>query len=105
MINKEHEHLSIRKQCDMLNLSRSNLYYHAKQAPDEPILANEIHKIWTAMPYYGYRKITVELQNRGYEINHKRVLRMMQDMHIQALYPRPKMSISSSEHRKYPYLL
>lgn len=105
MVSKEHESLSIRRQCDILDINRSNLYYCDKPAPNESILANEIHEIWTAMPCYGYRKITIELQNRGYEINHKKVLRMMQDMHIQALYQRPKMSISNPEHRKYPYLL
>ena len=106
MIDNEHEHLSVRKQCNMLNIHRSNLYYQLrKPIIDESILANEIHELWLEMPYYGYRRITAELQNRGHDINHKRVLRMMRDMRIQALYPKPRTTMVNSQHKKYPYLL
>lgn len=105
MVSAEHEHLSIRKQCTMLGIWRSNVYYLAEPTPDESVLANEIYELWVDMPYYGYRRITKELQKRGYAINHKRILRIMRDMQIQALYPRPRTTISSAEHKKYPYLL
>jgi len=105
MVDPKHPDLSVRRQCFMLDLNRSNLYYRCIQRPDEAELANEIHEIWLAMPSYGYRKITEELQRRGCNINHKRVLRMMRDMRIQAMYPRSKTSISNREHTKYPYLL
>ncbi len=105
MVDPEHPELSVRKQCRALGLNRSNLYYRTIQAPDESELSNEIHELWLSMPAYGYRKITEELQRRGCIINHKRVLRMMRDMRIQAMYPRPKTSISNREHKKYPYLL
>jgi putative transposase len=105
MIDKGLDQISIRKQCLLLGVFRSNIYYCPKTAEDESILANEIHEIWLAMPMYGYRKITKELQRRGYDINHKRVMRIMCDMCIVAIYPRPKTSISNAQHRKYPYLL
>jgi putative transposase len=72
---------------------------------DESLLANKIHEIWLEDAAGGYRKITKTLQREGYEINHKRVLRMMREMRIQAMYPRPKTSISNIQHKKYPYLL
>lgn len=105
MVNAEHEQLSVRKQCQALGISRSNVYYGAQVRHDESILANEIHELWVEMPYYGYRRITAELRKRGYAINHKRVLRMMRDMRIQALYPKPRTSVSNVAHKKYPYLL
>ena len=45
------------------------------------------------------------LERQGYLVNHKRVRRLMQIMGIQAIYPKPRLSLSSSEHKKYPYLL
>jgi putative transposase len=105
MVDSEHADLSVRRQCTALGINRSNLYYRCIQGPDEAELANEIHELWLSMPAYGYRKITEELQRRGCIINHKRILRMMRDMRIQAMYPRPRTSISNREHKKYPYLL
>ena len=105
MINQEHGELSVRQQCKLLGVSRSNLYYKEKERSDEALVANEISEIWSEMPAYGYRKITKELQRRNYKINHKRVLRLMREMNIMAMYPKPKTSIIKQEHKKYPYLL
>jgi putative transposase len=105
MVTKEHAFLSVRKQCTLLGVWRSNTYYHPEAPPDESILANEILEIWLDMPCYGYRKITKELQRRGHTINHKKVLRLMRDMRIMALYPKPKTTILNGQHKKYPYLL
>ena len=68
-------------------------------------LANEIHEIWLEMPFYGYRRITAELRRRGYVINEKRVIRLMKEMNIQALYPRPRTTIKAAKDPIYPYLL
>jgi putative transposase len=105
MLDKDDKDLSIRKQCKLLRVNRSNLYYQHLPPSDETLLANEIHELWLEMPYYGYRRITAELQRREYNINHKRVLRLMRDMNLKALYPKPKKTIYNYEHRIYPYLL
>lgn len=68
-------------------------------------IANEIHEIWTKMPFYGYRKITAELGRRDIEVNHKKVLRLMKEMGIKAIYPTPRTSMGSPNHKIYPYLL
>jgi putative transposase len=56
-------------------------------------------------PFYGYRKITQALQKKGHVINRKRVLRLMREMGIQAIYPKPNLSKAAPDHKKYPYLL
>lgn len=105
MLELHSKGISIRKQCRLLNVTRSTLYYkHALTANDSTI-ANEIHEIWLEMPCYGYRKITKELNRRGYKVNHKKVLQLMREMKIQALYPKPRTSIKQKDSHIYPYLL
>lgn len=105
MIEKNHKTLSIRRQSSLLEINRSTLYYEPIEAEDDTNLANEIHEIWLGMPFYGYRRVTAELRRRSYHINEKRVLRLMREMKVQALYPRPKTTIRSAKDRVYPYLL
>jgi putative transposase len=85
---------------------RSTLYYRPKLTEDIVWLLNIIRDIWLAHPFYGYRKITVILvRDYGLTINRKKVLRLMQQAGIQALYPKPKLSQRNAEHKVYPYLL
>lgn len=65
----------------------------------------KIDEIYTKHPSYGVRRITVELKKTGYKINRKRVRRLMRLMGLEALYPKPKLSVTGSESNKYPYLL
>ncbi len=64
-----------------------------------------IDEEYTRHPFYGIRRLTAWLNRNGYEVNHKRVSRLMQEMGIQAIYPKPNLSKASKEHKKYPYLL
>jgi putative transposase len=105
VIEPEHSNLSIRTQCELLNLPRSAVYYKERINAEDGIFANLISEIWLEQPYCGYRKITEELQRRDYDIIHKRVLRLMREANIQAMYPRPKTSIRNEAHKVYPYLL
>ena len=104
MIQAKDSGLSIRQPCDLLDVNRSSYYYKPTQR-DETDIANEIHDLWLQMPFYGYRRVTQGLKNRGYTINHKRVLRLMKAMGIEAMYPKPRRSSSQRPHQKYPYLL
>ncbi len=88
----------------MLGINRSNLYYKAVEASDTEI-TNIIMDIWLEAPQYGYRKITHELIRQGLVINHKKVLRIMREANIQALYPKPNLSKQKAYNKKYPYLL
>ena len=100
-----HESLSIRSQCSLLKITRSNLYYRPQVSATDTVVANEVHVIWSTMPFYGYCRITAELHRRGFEVNHKKVSRIMAQMGIQAIYARPRTSIRNKEHKVYPYLL
>lgn len=95
--------LTISQKCELLGLSRSSVYYQPKEANDTDVM-NEIHEIYLSLPFYGYRRVTAELQVRGYVINHKRVQRLMQAMNLRALFP-TKWRCKQVPYKKYPYLL
>lgn len=105
MIVQHHDSVSVRQQCSLLGVSRSSVYYHASFGKQDTDLANEIHDIWQEMPFYGYRRITAQLQRLGYKINSKKVRRIMAETGIKALYPHPKTTVKSLENKIYPYLL
>lgn len=56
-------------------------------------------------PFYGSRRMTVVLRQLGYEVNRKRVQRLMRQLGIEAIYPKPRLSQSHPDHQVYPYLL
>lgn len=64
-----------------------------------------IDRIYTARPIYGSRKMTVRLQELGYQVNRKRIQRLMRLMGLEAFYPKPNLSKPCTDHKKYPYLL
>jgi putative transposase len=98
--------LSIRRQCELLELNRSNLYYEpAGESPLNLKLMRLIDKQYTKAPFYGSRRMTEWLKRQEYEVNRKRVVRLMRLMGIEAIYPKPRLSQSDQDHEKYPYLL
>jgi putative transposase len=106
LIDPEHTHLSIRRQCELLQLNRSTYYQPPAEENDFNFeLMREIDVIYTRWPFYGSRRITVELKHMNYAVNRKRIQRLMRLMGIQAIYPRPKTSTPNKKHRIYPYLL
>jgi putative transposase len=107
LIDTEHT-FSINKQCQLLNVSKSSLYYQ----PIKPFsnnsdlkLLDSINNIYSDFPSYGYRRIHAQLQKDGYNIGKKFVKKAMRYMGIEALYPKPKTTIANKEHYKYEYLL
>ena len=105
-IEANHPHLSIRRQCELLGLNRSTLYYEPSAPPEEEFrVMREIEEIYTMFPSYGVLRMTKELQNRGFPVGKKRVRRLMREMGIHAIYPKPRLSKPCKEHKVYPYLL
>tara|TARA_B110000046_G_C12931883_1_gene371837 strand:- start:183 stop:1010 length:828 start_codon:yes stop_codon:yes gene_type:complete len=113
MLNKDSPDLSVRKQCKILEITRSNFYYkprefgfiHNNEFISDSILANEIYELWQEYSFMGYRKITAMLKlHKGYNINKKRISRLMQSMNIGAIYAKPNLSKPDTSY-KYPYLL
>jgi len=64
-----------------------------------------IDEIYTKYPFYGVRRVAVLLRREGFEVNKKRIRRLMRKMGLEAIYPKPNLSRAESEHKKYPYLL
>jgi len=107
MIETNHPTLSIRHQCDLIGLNRSTFYWQpASETSLNLALMQLIDQEYTRAPFYGYRKMTVRLNHtHGYQVNHKRVARLMAKMGLRAIYPQPRTTISTQQHKKYPYLL
>jgi putative transposase len=98
--------LSVRRQCELLGLSRSGLYYEpAGESPEDLRLMRLIDEQYTACPFYGSRRMTEWLSERGEEVNRKRVQRLMRIMGLEAIYPKPRLSAAGKGHKIYPYLL
>lgn len=98
--------LSVTRQCELLGLARSSLYYKpAGESPMNLELMRQLDHQYTKTPFYGSRRMTQSLRRKGYEVNRKRVQRLMRLMGIEAIYPRPNTSRSNDEHKIYPYLL
>ncbi len=100
--------ISLNNQCKLLDVSKSSLYYKAKKpfsTGKEIKLLDAINNIYSDFPIYGYRRITKQLQNDGYNVGKKLVKKAMKYMGIEALYPKPKTTMANKEHTTYPYLL
>ena len=109
MIQKDSD-LSIRRQCELLGVNRSGLYYQAVPI-DETRLAKEeeimrrIDDWHMKFPYFGSRKIVVKLREEGYNVGRKTVRRLMQEMGIYAIYPKINLSKRNFKESVVPYLL
>ena len=95
------------RQCHLLGINRSGLYYQPKgHSDDDLMLMKLIDRQYLATPFYGARKIAVELKKqKGLSVNRKRVRRLMQRMGIRAVYRRPRTTKPAPGHKIYPYLL
>ena len=106
MIEPGHWVLSVRRQCELLELARSGLYYEPRGETAENLeLMRLIDEAYTQWPFYGVRKMTAWLRREGHEVNPKRVRRLMCLMGLEAIYPKRRLSLSGKGHKRYPYLL
>jgi putative transposase len=100
-INKTESVLPKGIQAELLGVSRNSLYYQPKPVdPETLVVMNSIDELYTKRPFYGSRKIAKDL---GY--NRKRIQRLMREMGIEAIYPKPNLSKNNFAHPVYPYLL
>lgn len=100
----------MRRQCELLGITRSTVYYEPKQ-PDEASLRmkekimSRIDYWHTALPCMGTRKLAVKLRTEGYSVGRKLVRAYMQEMGIHAVYPKPNLSKRNFKESIVPYLL
>ena len=109
LITKESE-ISIRRQCDLLSINRSSIYYVPVEADKERLLLQEklMERIdyWhTTMPYLGSRKITKLLVHEGFKVCRKTVRILLERMSITAIYPKENLSKRNFKEAIVPYLL
>lgn len=105
-VEPDNPKISLKRQCQLLGINRSTIYYRGRAGSDEDVeLMRLLDAQYTLTPFYGYRRMTVYLQNLDYKINHKRVIRLMRKLGLEAIYPKPNLSKSNKEHLKFPYLL
>lgn len=106
LIEPGHSELSVRRQCELLDVNRSTYYYvPATESPLNLELMQLIDEQYMRTPFYGWPRMTVYVRQQGYLVNHKRIQRLMRTMGIQAIYPKPSLSKRQPGHKIYPYLL
>ena len=105
-MDRDHAEISVRRQCELLGVNRAGLYYESRgESEENHLLMRLLDEQYTRTPFYGSRKMTEWLRAKGYEVNRKRVSRLMELMGVEAVYPKPKLSAPGEGHKIYPYLL
>jgi len=107
-IEPDNSQIPIYRQCELLSLNRSSLYYTpCRDTQYNEQLMKLIDVQYIETPFYGIDKMTEWLRRQGHSVNHKRVRRLMRQMGLEAVYPRRRrgLSIPDEQHRIYPYLL
>lgn len=105
-IDRNNKYIPLKRQAELLGLSRSTLYYRkAGMSPFELKVMERIDEVFTKRPFYGSRRITKQLRREGFKVNRKRVKRLMGVMGIEAIYPKPNLSLNGKPHPVFPYLL
>lgn len=102
----DHAEISVRRQCELLGVNRSRLYYQPLGESVENLkLMRLIDEEYTRRPFYGSRKMMRWLHEQGHPVGRHRVRRLMGWLGLEAVYPKPKLSQPGQGHKLYPYLL
>jgi putative transposase len=106
VVDRQRPLLSVVRQCKLLDISRSGLYYQSAGVSDEDLnLMKLIDRQYMATPFYGARKIAAWLKSERHSVNRKHARRLMQLMGLRAIYRRPRTSKPAPGNKIYPYLL
>jgi putative transposase len=106
LIDPADSELSIRRQCELLGLSRSTWHYQpATESVENLRLMRLIDEQYLKRPVFGSRRMQQWLVRLGHSVNRKRVQRLMRKMGLEAIYPKPRTTQRNAQHRIYPYLL
>ena len=106
LVDRDNGRVSIRRQCELLGIARSGLYRTLAAANDnDAALMRRIDELFTTWPFLGSRRMTALLRAEGHAVNRKRIRRLMGEMGIAALGPKPRTTKPAPGHKIYPYLL
>jgi putative transposase len=106
LVNPKNPHLSICRQCELLDLNRSTYYLPPAVESEENLrLMRLIDRQYLETPFYGSRKLAESLNRSGETVNRKRVQRLMGLMGLEAVHPKPRTTVAAPGAKAYPYLL
>jgi putative transposase len=106
LVDPDHPHLSISRQCELLDLNRSTYYLPPATESEENLrLMRLIDRQYLETPFYGSRKMAESLNRSGEAVNRKRVQRLMALMGLEAVHPKPRTTVVPPGAKVYPYLL
>ena len=106
MVDRQHPKLPTVRQCALVGISRSSLYYRPRgTSPEDLAIMKLIDQQYLTTPFYGSRRMAVSLGRQGRPVSRKRVQRLMRTIGLQAIYRRPRTSQPAPGHKVYPYLL
>jgi putative transposase len=105
-VEPHHEWISVRRQCRLLGLNRTGLYYQPVEASIENLrLMRLLEEQYTRCPFYGVLRMAAWLRHQGHQVNVKRVRRLLRQRGLMAVYPKPRLSQPGAGAPWYPYLL
>lgn len=106
MIEINNHEINISRQCELMQIQRSYLYYSPVPESEENLKIMALLKQqYLVTPFFGIRKMTVWLRVQGFNVNRKRVRRLMKIIRWRTIYREPRTTVADKEHKKYPYLL
>jgi putative transposase len=106
MLDSQDTVMSLRRQCQLLGLNRSSLYYQPVDEGEENLqLMRLLDEEYTRRPFYGVMRMREYLRGQGHRVNPKRVRRLLRLMGLEAVYPKPRLSTPNPDHTVFPYLL
>jgi putative transposase len=106
MIDPQHPTIALSRQCQLLGLARSSLYYRPVGPSEEDLaLLRLIDEQYTATPFYGSRRMAAVLSQAGHPVGRRRVRRLMRLLGLAAIYPKPRLSRPGKDAERFPYLL
>jgi putative transposase len=105
MLERNHAEIPLIRQCQLFGIPRSSVYYTEEESAFNVQIIQRLDELFTAHPFFGYRKMTAILQAEGHVVGRKRVRRLLRLMGLMAIYQAPNTSKPHPENRIYPYLL
>ena len=106
MIEPGDRTLSIGRQCELVSMSRSSVYYRPRGESNETLmLMRLIDEQYLRTPWYGSRQMARYLRRLGHTVGRKRARRLMRILALVSLAPKPNTSRPQPGHPVYPYLL
>jgi putative transposase len=105
-VDRAHPEISVRRQCELLGVNRTTLYYEPLgESAENLLLMRLLDEKYTKTPFFGSRRMAAWLESVGHKVDRKRVARLMRKLGVEAVYPKPRLSQPAEGHRIYPYLL